>query len=361
MSLLWADGFDQYGNTSDFTQGNYLENVADVFSAILTTTLSRSGTQCVRLGGSGGVTADGGKLTKYLGGDKTTVVVGFGYRSEQSVWTTHNLFKFRHYDGTSKRDQLTIGVSSSGEFIAWTGDGVDPGESGVEIARSEAGLIEHNEWDYIEIKATFGITDGEFEVRLNGKPVLHRKEVNTNGAGVSYPACNIAWFGQSTGWGYIYYDDLYVCDNTGAFNNDFLGPISVLNLMPNGDGLSSDCLPVGINFNYLATDNPTRNDDTEYVKSQTAGHKDYYDMEDIDNSYLYIFGVVPEVIAKKDTSGSRKVKIITRLAGYEAVSAEKTLSPSLYKHFTEIIEQRPGGGVWTIDDIDAMQLGIEVV
>ena len=102
------------------------------------------------------------------------------------------------------------------------------------------------------------------------------------------------------------------------------------------------------------------NDDTEYVESSTAGHKDTYAYGNLATASGTVYAVQPVPYAKKNDAGpSRSIVSVARLSGTEEDSAVKTLSTS-YAYFGDIRATKPGGGQWTIADVNSAEFGVKV-
>src|SRR5690606_5254270 len=90
---------------------------------------------------------------------------------------------------------------------------------------------------HLEIKVVQHASTGSIEVRINGATVINETGLNTTDT--------IGQIGLLAGTGSssaqnIYIDNLYVWDDTGAVNNDWLGERLVYTLMPDGDGPTQD-------------------------------------------------------------------------------------------------------------------------
>ena len=159
----------------------------------------------------------------------------------------------------------------------------------------------------------------------------------------------------------MYYDDLWICDVAGSVNNDFLGDCTVQALLPNGNGNSSQLVGSDSNStdNYLLVDESTPNSDTDYVESSTPGDKDTYAFGNLPQATGTIKGVQVCPFLKKTDAGTRSVVSVVRLSGTEEDSAVKNLGTS-YAYQTDIRETKPGGGAWSLSDVNAAEFGIKV-
>lgn len=219
---------------------------------------------------------------------------------------------------------------------------------------------------YMEMKATINSTTGSVVIRVNGQTVLTLTNVNTNATGSATAngvACGDFYgFGVNSPWKM---DDFYLCDgSTGAGSNpcnDFLGDIKVECLMPNGNGNSSQLVGSDGNStdNYLLVDEKPQNDDTDYVESSTVGNKDTYAYENLASTSGSVYGVQIAPWAKKTDAGIRSIKTIARLSTTEVDGPEQFLA-SGYSYLPDIRATKPGGGDWTITDVNNAEFGVKV-
>jgi hypothetical protein len=230
-------------------------------------------------------------------------------------------------------------------------------------ATSSVGVVEANRWHFYEVK--FKVIDscaaGDFSVRIDGT------EVVSIGAGFDLKRANNSTtntytlrFSGITDT-FSYWDDIYVCNNSGSVNNTFLGDSRIDTLYPDSDGNAnqfdgSDGNSVN---NFELVDEAQNDGDTTYVESSTATEKDQYGFDAIAEPTT-IHGVSVCSVARKDDAGARTGKIITRSGGADYEGSEFTPSTS-YGYFDEIWEEDPDTSTaWTESGINAAEFGIKV-
>lgn len=243
---------------------------------------------------------------------------------------------------------------STGKLLVYRG-GSTLIATGTTVIREGAG-----DWYFIEIKAKIDNTTGTVEVRVNGNVDSTFSGDTAQTANNSADRISIAaGTGISTNIT-TDYDDLYVADTTGTLLNDFIGDCRVLCLMPNGDGATSQLVGSDGNSvnNSLLVDETAPNDDTDYVESSTVGDKDTYAYGDIAQSGS-LFGVQILTSAKKTDAGVRSIRSIARLSGTEVESADFALGAT-YTYYREVRETKPGGGNWTVADVNNAEFGVKV-
>lgn len=138
-------------------------------------------------------------------------------------------------------DQTLSVVSGANSFF---GDGA-------ELTRSADPLV-LGQWYYLEFTATFG-TNGSYQLKLDGADVpaqqppyaafMSDPNVNIKALNGLFPDRTIQRF-QSFGTRGVAFDNLYVCDGTGAAPyNTFLGPCQVYTLLPTADQYNTGWTP----------------------------------------------------------------------------------------------------------------------
>lgn len=218
-----------------------------------------------------------------------------------------------------------------------------------------------DQWYWIEFRALISDTVGQLELKVDTVQVINLTGQDTrNGANASV---NEIWISDGGTFMSSNLDDLIIVDPAtgGAPTNTFLGDSRVETLMPSGNGNSSQLVGSDGNStdNYLLVDETTPNQDTDYVESSTVGEKDTYAYGNLTPTTGTVYGVQPCLYARKTDAGVRSVASIARLSGTEVDSANHTLGSS-YQYFTDIREAKPGGGVWTITDVNNAEFGVKV-
>lgn len=216
-----------------------------------------------------------------------------------------------------------------------------------------------NYWNYIEIKVRTG-GSGSIEVRIDGVTKF-------NLTGQSLASGMITSINLRGG---ACFDDLYLLNEQGTTNNDFLGDVAVMCLQPNGAGDLTQWVPSsGNNWDAVAdpvsTDTP---DVTNYVTSSTTNNEDLYTLTDDSHTSPYtVAGVVIEAFAGKDDTGSRSVAISAKEGSSHVQSADKALIqdtgisvyPYIYGDWKKFaLDVSPSGAAWTFAILNALQAGI---
>ncbi|MDF2751654.1 MAG: hypothetical protein K0S82_36 [Gaiellaceae bacterium] len=280
-----------------------------------------------------------------------TWIVGIAFRTNITSSNTATLFRFTENAVTT---HVSLDLTTAMKLRLVRG--------GVQLGSDSAVTIALNTWYYVEVKVTIHDSAGVAGLKINGVDQVNLTGQDTQNGG-SAQADLITFGGAGTSaFGNIDIDDIYMCDGTGSSpTNDYLGDVRVDALDPNGNGNSSQFTGSDGNSvdNYALVDESPPNGDTDYVESATVGNKDTYAYENHPLSAGTVYGVQVNVNARKTDAGTRKIVSVARLSGTEVDSAEHSLS-STYQYFRDIRETKPGGGSWSIADINGAEFGQKV-
>lgn len=352
MALLWMDGFEQYNSSPSTTSaleitpesgapGKYhTQNVTGIHGSIIKT--AQTGQQSLYIGGS---------ATQYLSlqiPETSTIVVGFHIRSDTLV-NGARFFSLSTSNGAGPTNGIKIEFLNTGALRV-----VDSSNSSVFFTTS-TGLMSAAIWSHIQIKAVFGAT-GSIELKHDNASVGSVSSVDTRGGigGAGYTFCTFSGNNSNN----TFVDDYYVCDGTGAENNDFLGPVSVYTLWPTAAGSQTNLTP-NSGSNWQCVDETVWND-TSYVHGNTDGLVDLFNCTDLPANVSTVHAVsVGNVSKKVDTFGARKVRNKIKSGVSTSNGATATTTFGVYKISYDIFSTKPGGGAWSKADVDAMEIGIE--
>lgn len=260
-----------------------------------------------------------------------------------------NIIAFR--DGTTLHTDLRI--NDTGRLFV-TRNGTTVGPTGTTV-------LAFGVYYYIELYMKIDDSAGAFEIRINGATEASGTGLDTRN-GASAVANDIRLVNSAGGSIETRYDDWYICDASGsAPYNTFLGDVKVETIFPNGNGNTSGMTGSDGNStdNYLLVDETAPNSDTDYVQSASVGTKDTYAMGNLATTSGTVLATMPVPFARKSDAGSRQIYSVARLSGTEEDSAAKTLLDS-YTYLPDIRTTKPGGGAWTIADVNSAEFGPKV-
>jgi hypothetical protein len=304
-----------------------------------------------RLHGSGmRISGTGGNLTSPSFGVQNTWVVGFGFRLSTSVAGTPTVTLL---SGASQQVSI-VAIASGGGYI-WRL------MRGASIIESSVTVRELGTWYYVELKATVRDgTDGEYELRVD--EVTDISDTGVNIANTGTDGADVVKFGcTSTN---VDWDDIYILDNTGGQNDDFLGDSTIRGILPTAEGNENDWVPsTGTNNAALVDDLASTPNDADYVRGVTVTDRDLYAY---DNLTGLINGPIAGIMVTSDmrmeTTGTADVKVIVRQGGVNRDGSTHTVNGTPVRGYTQVIENSPDDSApWEVADLDNMELGIEKV
>jgi hypothetical protein len=335
MALKWIEGFEIGRMRTE------LEDKYDVYYGPANTGYTG------RLAGNAGYPT---YLTTPSLGSTSTWIVGFGFKRTSSA--THQYFDI--YLGASR--QLTIKFHSNG---IGTDYNIKVLRGATELATGSTSLA-FNTWYYIEFKVVIDPSAGAFEVRVNEAQDSYDTGVNTAESG----SANADVFHLRNPWN-AYIDDWYICNNSGATCNDFLGDCQIEGIFPNGAGDRTEWDP-SAGSNYACVDDPQSAYNTgDYVYDDTAGQGDLYEFGDPGAISGEIKGIAIINFAALSAAGSRVVRNIYKTDGggteYD-LSGNFAVASTDPAGFVMIQEQNPDtSDAWTESELQNGQFGVEVV
>jgi len=362
MTLLRVEGFEGFDVSGDRTaldsNFNYNDN-AGTSEAGLTT--GRNGVGIAAFYDDNVLTQDGiwGHYIPTAGlSTADQWVVGLAF------YTDHNWYE----TSSSARSPLLQFVDSDGEVMLT----VYPAAGTLNVRAGNIGdgeklgfadaLLSTKVWHYLEVKVKFSTSSGTVTVRVNEEEVLAVTSVDTAQTTSGDLRPSTIAVGGGTISQRVVIDDVYILDDLGSINNDFLGDVRVERLNPNGNGNSSQFVGSDADStnNYLLVDETVVDDDTTYVESSTATEKDTYDFANSAETPADIKAVSVKSWVRKTDAGSRNFVHTARSSGVEEDSG--VLYPGVDFRFMEsIFETDPNtSAAWLIAAVNSAEYGFKI-
>jgi len=289
--------------------------------------------------------------------NKQTVIQGA--RIAHDTNTTSLLFSLR--DGTTH--QVTLYCDFTNKVVkVYRGNssGTLLGTSSViPSLNALTGVMSTTSSTYIEWKVVIDNSVGSIEVRANGSstPVLSLTGIDTQNTGNAFATKgNFYAAGNRV-------TDIYLLDGDGASPwNSFLGEYRVITLFPSGDNSVQFTRNTGAT-NAAAVDDQYstgQDDDTTYVEDNTAGHIDWYDLDNLPA------GLTPSVvqirgIARKTDAGVREWRMKIDSGGSIQNGTTQALGSSYTLYKETYLTDPTDSNAWTETKVNALKLGHEVV
>lgn len=333
MALLFIDSFDHY-STAEINK-KWIASPDGYFS--ISSTKPRTGEHSLLVAGSDG------RYKKPLSGNYRTLYVGAAFYFS-SVSSPSNLFYFMDASGT----QCSLYLNSGGNLSFYRGNGT--------LLETSALALYPAAYMYIEVKAIIGTSDGAYEVRVNGVTWISGTNVNTGTTGNAYANALALASPINT-----YIDDVYICDDSGSFNNSFLGDVKVECLIPNNAGAYSEWTPTPAGINYTNVDEIPPDSDTSYVAASGIGLIDTYGYANLTTTSGTVFGIQMCPFARKDDAGSRIVSPIYYLNSVIYSGSSFSLSDT-YLYYPQVQQVNPNtNSAWNISEINTLEAGLKLV
>jgi hypothetical protein len=218
------------------------------------------------------------------------------------------------------------------------------------------------DWFYIEVKIYSHATEGTVEIRVNGCPTFSGSSLNTLNTGGAITKVTVGGTKRLRRKASSLLDDFYVCDGTGSTNNDFLGPVTVRTLYPDGDNTAQFATTGNANY---ATHYEQLNDDnesyptTDYVEDGTTGNRDIYTLDNSTDNFDTVYGMIGWAYAQYE-NGATAYRLVCDSNGTESESSNIDAESSFhYDRF--VLETDPDtASAWTDSTINAVKFGFEV-
>lgn len=275
-----------------------------------------------------------------------TLIFGSGFKWDGN--DNRELFGVWGDGGTTKH--VYGRIRSNGQIQVFRGDGTFLGQT------AKASPLVGGAWYHFEVKPKLHDSTGSVVVRIDEVTVLTLSGIDTKNGGTN-TVFDMVRYNEFEN---CVIDDVYVCNNAGSVNNDFLGDCVVLTSLPTGNGASSALLGSdGNSVNNYALVNESAADTTTYVGSATSGDKDTYAMADLAYTSGTIKGVQVAAYAAKSDAGAKTARNVVRSGGTDYPGSDVALSTT-YLPYLEIKETDPDtGAAWTISGFNAAEFGFE--
>jgi hypothetical protein len=334
--LLWAEGFDDLSNATDLLY----RMTADDNQAPSTITTGRQGNGYA-MRHTWGASYQG--TTKTFPSITTTAI--FGMAMEVEVYTTADYKYFRVLGALASRI-MEVRFRVVGYLHLY--------DAAATLLAVIPGFKDFN--SYVEFKLTPGAV-GHLTIRLDGVVVFDADGNFTDGAGT--PGVTGLHWGGFAGVSDLKVDDVYLCDDTGTYNNDFLGDIRVLSSPPNDDGYYAQMNPsTGADHFALVDEYPINT--TDYVDADTVGEIDTYLYPGLDATIGDILAVQFMMYSKLTAGGVGELSGFVRNGSSDYVAAVANTVQAVWQGLAVIYEEDPDTSApWTVAGVDASEFGMK--
>jgi hypothetical protein len=157
----------------------------------------------------------------------------------------------------------------------------------------------------------------------------------------------------------IYWDDVFAWDDTGTYNNSFMGAQRILTTFPTADTAQADFTVVGSGAGFSAINDNPPDDDTSYITSAVVNNKSDFELDTLPPEVVAIAGVFVPARARVDAAGIGNLKMSLVSSGDVLAGSDVPLTPS-YSYYRNTFEYDPHTSApWTKAHLEAALLRVE--
>lgn len=308
---------------------------------------NKSSTTPYGVGSSFTPTAAGQFAQFFIGSSKGTLIAGFKFRPANFAATMDIL---RFYDGSSV--QCGLGVNTSGKLIFYRG-------TTATILATSTTVLSASTWYLLELKVTFstsGNSDGSFELRIDTVSEMSASGTVDNTTTTNASANSVLVGFMAAGAAAPFYDDFWVCDNSGGVANDFIGNVRVESLFVSSDN-SVTWTPLS-STNASNVDEANSDGDTTYNSKATSG-VDLFNHGSLSSTPSIIYGVCVAGKIRKDDTTAKTAR--NKLKSGTTTQNGATRTPiTTYQWYHDFYTTDPDTSVaWTSSAVNASKIGYE--
>lgn len=356
MALLWADGFDHYGNTTTGAANMILGPYAQVNNQQPRTTNPRNGTYSLYCPANS-------YIRRVFGAAKSDVGVGMAFYLT-NLPTGASTVSLLQLADTNNIAQVSLVVGTTGTIELRRG--VVNGT----VLETSAVVIRAGEWIHLEVEWISNVSadsaDGSVEIRVNETVVITYTGdvVSTASTLLECSQVRLMVVENSLATGAPHYlDDIYAWDTATDANNTiatFVGDKDVLMYAPDADGATSDWVresdsPSASDFSKV--NEVVQDGDTTYLEATTVNDVELLGIETVPATVDGIVAAITINMMRKTEAGASAVTpaIIGGSGGVGAGSAH-TLTEE-YAYYHDVVELDPDTtAAWTAATLSASSL-----
>jgi hypothetical protein len=351
MAYQFADGFDNYGNAYNLTNGYPWDSVVGASAPAVSTADFRFAPPGSLPGGCVALSNGTTYIRKNLIGNPVTIIAGFGIKLSVLTGTNQDIFQL--WDtGVS---QVTLGLNTNGALQFYRGALATAIGTSSPNATIVAGA-----WYGIQVQITINGSTGSVACYINGSttPVINSSSLNTQATGNAFATQVSLGTGPFVTGQTIKYDDFYCFDSTTGFLNALpSGDTRILTKMPSGAGNYTNWTPTGLgsNFQNAAVQPPSTAD---YNANNVATTKDSYAMQSASLAVAPVF-VMARASLERDDAGTHNPSLFVRSSATDSAGVATPTLTSSYLFYDAVFQNDPATSVaWTAAGADAAQVGI---
>jgi hypothetical protein len=346
MALLFSTGFDWWDEDLSYLFFNYHSGDPN-FSYITEggrTQTDHSSATCGQLTvGTAGGYFRGISVPKKL----YTIILGIGVKHRNRYGTAFDGVFFENSSGKQG------GIKWREDGSIWVFRG-----SSTYLGTTKPGILSGDIYRHLEVKYHVDNNSGEVEIRCDGEVVYSGENLDTQ----VYTG-GITWVNLSDGdpeW--QDYDDIYILDESGSYNNDFIGHAEVRTAFVTASGEYTQWLPSS-GENYECVDDEYAGADSDYL---VASGEDLDQLDSYKFTEFSLPGDSPQFLGVNvwtyqymEMSGLQRICHTVRV-GSADYSGEMHYVPPGFDFRSTVFERDPSDdGAWTESVLNSAEFGVK--
>jgi len=225
-------------------------------------------------------------------------------------------------------------------------------------------ILPSNQWMILEAYVKIANSGGAVTIKLNGTTILSYSGDTCHGSNEYATSIHIGVLNSGPSYNNYWLDDIAINDDSGSYQNSWVGMGGIIALRPTADGNTNDWSRSEGSDNYALVDE-TPADGAAWVQALTSGDLDQYEIEDTPD-YVDSIDLVEIVVqAALSESGSNDLGFTMRQASSDYDDTQEYTVVSviddyvMYKGDTHYV-QPDGSGAWTEAKLDALEIGVNI-
>jgi hypothetical protein len=262
------------------------------------------------------------------------------------------------FNNASNETLYMATVTPTGAISIWRRDGdwSDVGSGDDVLLETTSGPVVSAgawwHWEFFVDTAT-----GDYQLRIEGIEVISGNDAShhTDPIGMcEYIECRDSTASTSV---LNYAKDMIVWDDTGSFNNTFIGPVSVYMLQLDGDISDTNVTPSTGSVNYTTADEATPSD-SDYMTLGATPAEVVMSFENVPADVVAIRAIQTIVRAQKTDGGDAQMQVGVVSNGDEDTGSNDAVLTTYSYHF-DVSEADPDtGAAWTPAAVNAAYIRI---
>jgi hypothetical protein len=217
-------------------------------------------------------------------------------------------------------------------------------------------------YHWIEFHYKISTSVGIVEIWIDNIQIMNLTAINTTYYSNS-TFSNIIIGGNGSNSVIGYYDDLYILNTNGTYNNTRLGDSRIETLLPNSDASPNTGIPSVIGSHYAMVDSAQNNGGSTYVTlSNTSNQEELYKVNSLVSTPASVYGVKVLNLAEKSSVTNTISATESIIVSNGVISTGNVTNlTSQYSTVVGIFETDPNtGNVWTYGNVNIANVGIKV-